>query len=616
MSMFGDTFMTFVEFLSSAPCSVHGTAFLLGAAAYLTYSALSGFSWPNASQQPRRLFTGKHRWSDIKRVMALVVAMVAVGLAIALSSAPASFDECAADHDVAEISMPSSPSPPSVQVSSPNDDNLDDVVVETKVTTTPSKLLARAHAPMNFRKGANMQLLALQACVQWEPAQGAVEPMKEFFDQLECIGELLESPRTSGDDAVRLLARGRSVLETLHARAAESMELWNSTQAEWARISYNSLQLRCTSIQKDLLAIPRPKASSKEEEAGEQPEGSVPAKRSLAAIRMLSRLEQPFRDALAVHEVAKQILEMGSEELDELSKLRISSHMCMLKTVQEARAVALLLPQEDEQVRQAMKCTPSLLSNVEVFTVQSAEQETNGGVLFSIGEYWSELGMSNQDAPFCRPRTDTTNWMKDPESGTHVPVDLATAEEFMRKGQEASVEQEHDERAAMRALRLYKHAKFLALQHHDGAAEWRYRASSTVGASVRRLKLAAHSLARLGYFLMLRGRKTEALESVEGALKHNKDPLALYLHATLRRTLGELKTDSEVMEAKEQLRITAGKLPSKGLEDQRAAVHDELEFWHSVAAGGIDKCFDARDAANFVICLICRAFLPLPSPEQ
>merc|ERR1719217_1833523 len=106
----------------------------------------------------------------------------------------------------------------------------------------------------------------------------------------------------------------------------------------------------------------------------------------------------------------------------------------MLKAVQEARTVALFLPQEDEQVRQALKCTPTLLANVEVFTVESAEKETNVGVLFSIGEYWSDLGMSNQDAPMGRPRSDTTNWIKDQTSGTHVPADIATAEEYMRKG--------------------------------------------------------------------------------------------------------------------------------------------------------------------------------------
>lgn len=158
----------------------------------------------------------------------------------------------------------------------------------------------------------------------------------------------------------------------------------------------------------------------------------------------------------------------------------------------------------------------------------------------------------------------------------------------------------------------------LALKHHDSAAEWRYRAAAELAALHRRQKLASHALGRLGYFLTLRGRKEEALESAGQALDHGEeDPLAQYLQASLRRSLGELRTTEEVEFAEKQLSSVAGKLPSKTLEDQRAVAHGELGWWRLVATEGLQVCLRAWDAAQMLICVFCGLVFQLPgaAPE-
>merc|ERR1719210_156870 len=136
----------------------------------------------------------------------------------------------------------------------------------------------------------------------------------------------------------------------------------------------------------------------------------------------------------------------------------------------------------------------------------------------------------------------------------------------MLQGETLSVGSDQLERAAVRALRLYQHAKYLASNHHDAAAELRYRAAAELAAANHRSKLAAHAMTRLSYFLTLRGRHEEALNATQEALNHTEDPLAVLLQVRLRRRLGELKTDAELSLAEEQLGEIVGQLPSETLE--------------------------------------------------
>jgi len=183
----------------------------------------------------------------------------------------------------------------------------------------------------------------------------------------------------------------------------------------------------------------------------------------------------------------------------------------------------------------------------------------------------------------------------------------------MKAGEEASTGADMGDRAAVRALRLYQHAKMLALKHHDSAAEWRYHAAAKLAAEHRRQKLASHALGRLSYFLSLRGRKEEALEVSAKSLQYGEeDPLAVYLQASLRRSLGELKTNEDVEAAEKQLSAVAGKLPSKALEDQRAAAYSDLTWWRLVATEGLHHCFRAWDAAQMLVCIFSGIVFDMP----
>ncbi|CAK0885335.1 unnamed protein product [Prorocentrum cordatum] len=157
-----------------------------------------------------------------------------------------------------------------------------------------------------------------------------------------------------------------------------------------------------------------------------------------------------------------------------------------------------------------------------------------------------------------------------------------------------------------RALRLYQHAKLLAVAHHDAAAEERYLSSARLAASHRRQRLAAHALTRLAYFYLLRGRHQEALTQASEALTHATDPLAQYIQATQRRGLGLLRTEEDAKFAEEQLAQIAGKLPSQALEEKRQAAWEELNSWRQAAEGGIAACLGMSDAARVLICGFCK----------
>mmetsp|Transcript_17371 Transcript_17371/g.40520 ORF Transcript_17371/g.40520 Transcript_17371/m.40520 type:complete len:378 (-) Transcript_17371:254-1387(-) len=199
---------------------------------------------------------------------------------------------------------------------------------------------------------------------------------------------------------------------------------------------------------------------------------------------------------------------------------------------------------------------------------------------------------------------ESTSWARD-TAGFYVPADISQLEFALLQNEAEVPSEELEEFQAARALQLYQHAKMLALNHHDAAAEWRYRESSRLAAEINRSKLAAHSLSRLGYFLMLRGRHRDALATVGEALRHDDDALGIFVQASLQRSLGQLMTTEDIDAALSKLELVAGRLPSPGLEQQREEAHGEILWWRSVAAGNIKDCLGANDAARFIICASC-----------
>mmetsp|Transcript_88119 Transcript_88119/g.139257 ORF Transcript_88119/g.139257 Transcript_88119/m.139257 type:complete len:671 (+) Transcript_88119:120-2132(+) len=490
----------------------------------------------------------------------------------------------------------------------------------------PSELLGRAHAAVD-RSGSNEASDVLEACVEWSPAADGdakpLAPVPELHAQLGCIGELIDSSSVALEASSALVSKGRKILAELHSRGDESSSVLQSAEVQWARIIHAVFQSSCQAATGEITTAAQQVKAARG--------SAIPASinQAFASLSALRRLEAPLRESLAALTQGEQIIahqasERGNETVEDLQEMQAaiaSDRACAVRALQEGRSLALVLPKNAPLVRKMVICRPRMFQEFEDFVVSAASQARDAATRFGLGLYFSDIGLAigqgQAQAPFfgrgptSRSWSSSEVWSEDAE-GLHAPGELVEAEALLLDGEEASMDSDRGERAAARALRLYQHAKLLALKHHDGAAEWRYLTSAKLAASHHRQKLAAHALGRLGYFLSLRGRKTEALEMIDQSLKHGEDPLAQYLQASLRRSLGELKSTEDITSAEKQLSLVAGQLPSKLLEEQRAAAHAQIAWWRLVGTQGMQVCLKAWDAAQFLICMFCGFLFDLP----
>jgi tetratricopeptide (TPR) repeat protein len=495
--------------------------------------------------------------------------------------------------------------------------------VANPAVVPPSELLAQAQ---NASDSAAAWPL-LEACVAWSAEDAS--PLSELQAQLHCNGELVETSAITIDAAPTLLSRARKLMGALSGHKEEPGSTWSSAQAEWARITHGVFQLNCKAVTDELQTVRRMKASGTPQQVQQ-----ARAATSLAALGSLKRLETSFRETLTASAVGTKALQEASasaEELQELQTALAADRSCAVHALTEGRSVAMAIPRNTPVVQRAMQCHPRMLDEFKETVLREAAESNDAAILFALGLYYSDAGLAagqgQQYAPFFEAGSQVLpswlgrwtgksegDWSAD-AGGTHGPSDLVNAEKHMLASEEASEGQERSDRGAARALRLYQHAKMLALKHHDSAAEWRYRAAADLAAVHRREKLAAHTLGRLGYFLSLRGRKEEALTAVNDALNVSesveKEPLAQYLQVSLKRSLGEIKSE-EMQVVESQLSDVAGKLPSKTLEDARAAAHTELEWWRLVATEGLHICLQAWDAAQMLICALMGLAFSVP----
>lgn len=190
-----------------------------------------------------------------------------------------------------------------------------------------------------------------------------------------------------------------------------------------------------------------------------------------------------------------------------------------------------------------------------------------------------------------------------------VPESMLLAEEKLMSGAaEATPEKKRTEKVAEAALRLYYHAKWLAERNLARAAEWRYRECSRIAKEVKRSVLAAHSLSRLGYFLMHWRREDEAREVLQVSEKLNTkaNPLGPFLFGLLERRVAG--ADVERLLAAEERVLRSAKQPSEELEVQRVALVSDIQYWRAAEAG-LGRCFDTFNAAHVLICLCSHAAL-------
>lgn len=492
---------------------------------------------------------------------------------------------------------------------------------EAETAEAPSVLLMRARAATDQTVGQHF----LEACTTWTPPSTGAE-LTELLAQLECNRDALKSGAIAREAASALLARARQLAGALGVHSNITTAIWESTQLEWARISHGVFQLNCKAVADSLQSSRRAKTSAS---------GSQAAPRSptamLAALWSLKRLKEPFQETLAALASATKVIELrtvhaeheASLEQQEFHNAIGADRACAVQALLHARSLALVLPRNAPPVRKLMQCQSDMLEDFEALVSREAAQAKDSATMFNLGLYYSDIGLSaeqglSQVPLFGSGAQPSKSWASESlwaaDAGdTHAPSEIVQAEALMVAGEEASEQLVRSDLGAARALRLYQHAKMLALKHHDSAAEWRYRAAAELAAANRRHQLAAHALGRLGYFLSLRGRTEDALAVSAKALEHGKDDaLAQYLQASLKRSMGELQTTQQILEAERQLSVVAGKLPSKILEDQRATSHAELGWWRQVATGGLHVCLKAWDAAQMLICLLSGLAFELP----
>eukprot|EP00429_Kryptoperidinium_foliaceum_P062278 CAMPEP_0176088668 /NCGR_PEP_ID=MMETSP0120_2-20121206/44396_1 /TAXON_ID=160619 /ORGANISM="Kryptoperidinium foliaceum, Strain CCMP 1326" /LENGTH=368 /DNA_ID=CAMNT_0017422525 /DNA_START=90 /DNA_END=1196 /DNA_ORIENTATION=+ len=224
------------------------------------------------------------------------------------------------------------------------------------------------------------------------------------------------------------------------------------------------------------------------------------------------------------------------------------------------------------------------------------ENSTDWEDAFLWGLYYSKLVVEASEWP-------TLMWMYDGDGSlAAVPNHMLRAEGMLASAaRAASPASKKREKLAEAALRMYYHAKWLAERNYARAAEWRYREASSVAQEAKRSVLAAHSLSRLGYFLMHWKRPDEAREVLRASEKLNikSNPLAPFLYGVLERQAAG--ADVERLKAAEERILSAGKQPSDELEADRQDLIREIGFWR-LAEESPRQCLKAHDLVQALIC--------------
>lgn len=191
-------------------------------------------------------------------------------------------------------------------------------------------------------------------------------------------------------------------------------------------------------------------------------------------------------------------------------------------------------------------------------------------------------------------------------SDAAVPSEMIRAEVLLEEGASTAPSTKQREKKAELALRMYYHAKWLAERNYERASEWRYHEAARVAREAKRSVLAAHSMSRLGYYLMHWARLDEAREVLRESERLNtkSNPLGPFLYGVLeRRTAGG---DMERLRAAETRILEAGQQPSEELEAQRVELCRQIRFWRAAELSA-EHCWDGADVAEVLLCLAAHA---------
>jgi len=484
---------------------------------------------------------------------------------------------------------------------------------------TPAELLEAAHAAIDLGDDETGRV-HLELCVMWANNSSdntSAVSLTELKAQLECHSELLDQGIISAERAAAIASSGRRILSVSEERHTEDPRVFEDMQVDWAKVSHGWLQVQFDAATQ---AIRSHKSISREsiasggfEDAEIRAKATKNAGHAIKALEVAGATALPLESAFSSSNTALEVmrsrqLKSDEREVAEILKRRAAAAVAILGLVREAKfAVSELRRTASPEVLRRLRCPSEALARAEALAVAEAnsqakqKSEFRHKALFALGEYWSEKVVEES----AEPRADEKWVLEAKASGSYVPADLAYAESLLAAGAAADGDDKAD-RMAMRALRLYQHAKLLAKRHHDAAAEWRYRAAAALSLRYKRKKLAAHSLSRLAYLFVQRSRYSDALKVLKEAKAHGGNALTMFLETMLLRSSGSLLTNRALRESDDILVVVAGKLPSKTLEAEREALHRAGQFWRNVAATDVWQCFQAENVAHFLICVICR----------
>jgi hypothetical protein len=220
---------------------------------------------------------------------------------------------------------------------------------------------------------------------------------------------------------------------------------------------------------------------------------------------------------------------------------------------------------------------------------------------FVVGETASTKFVDSGDSAY----SWRESWVQDPLGAGAVPQEMVRAEELLTAA-EAAPEKVWKEKTAVRSLRMYHHARWLAERGHMASAEVRFHEAAALAKRSRRSILASHALGRLGYFLIQWCRHTEAKVVLAEAeqLNAKSNPLAMYLHGVILRkeAVNAWNSDPDKLRIAEEKILGAQSQPSDDLEAERIQLVQDIHFWRA-AAEDPWKCIEARDVSHAMICV-------------
>lgn len=375
---------------------------------------------------------------------------------------------------------------------------------------------------------------------------------------------------------------------------------------------FNSLEDRCAALNHELLSL------SKAETTPDHLSSAAALFEDLRSFDAQYDLAMSYQElAYSPHNLSDQNATTNPERqlaqtlLENSKSKRMAIRICFLQLVTSARRLDASLPLDGANENGALGCEEGILAGIEEKAVRELEREESPTALSCLGVHWSLLAISSTSPLFgsgpMAPRQQSSGWVRD-YWGMQAPADMVHAEDlFLRSAQAHEVKSVRASAFSLiHAHRIKDHARALESYEQHRAAAKRYQLMAQFAQDGGSAPLSAYALSQLSLSLKMQGSDEEALDAAKAAVDLTMDPSAQFVLATVRLSSGLLTTEASMKEAERQLQAAEGQLPTEAMEAQRAKVHSEMLIWQEISDGTANKCLWMGDAAQFVICAMCK----------